>query len=116
MQPIYCTGGEWVAVLHEHYLYDPSGEWIGFVDGKEVYTLGGVYVGFVTDDFRVVRERASPKRPRHAMPPAPPRIRPPATVPLAPMFSELPWRLIDVFDVEPEIFRRVALLRADWDR
>ena len=115
MQPIYSTNGEWVALLRENYLYDTYGEWIGWLHGTEVYTRDGFFVGVVSDDGRIVRERVPPERPRRAMPSAPPKIQPPAMVPLAPLFAGLPWKLIDVFEEEPEVFRHISDLRADWD-
>jgi len=115
MQPIYSTNGEWVALLHEGRLYDTRGELIAWLDGKDVYTCDGMYVGFLSDDRRILRERIRQQRPLRPVPPAPPKIRPPASVPLAPLFSELPWNLVDVFEEEPEVFKYVSDLRPDWE-
>jgi len=115
MKPIYATNGEWVAILHEGYLYDTCGEWIGWLGGRDVYTRDGVYVGFLSDDGRILRERIRRQRPLRPVPPAPPRIRPPARVPLAPLFAELPFSLVDVFEEESEIFEYISNLRPDWE-
>jgi hypothetical protein len=115
MQPIYSTAGDWVALLHDGWLYDTRGEWIAWLDGQDVYTRDGMYVGFVSGDGRLLRERIRRQRPLRPVPPGPERLRPPATVPLAPLFSELPWKLEDVFEEEPEVFRYVSELRPDWE-
>ncbi len=31
------------------------------------------------------------------------------------MFAELPWKLVDVFEEEPDIFRYISELRPDWE-
>ncbi len=115
MQPIYSTNGEWVALFHRGYLYDTMGEWIAWLDGKEVYNRDGQYVGFLSNDRRILRERVRKSRPLRPAPSAPTKIRPPAKVPLAPLFAELPWNTVDVFEEEPEIFRYISELRPDWE-
>ena len=115
MEPIYSTNGEWVAMLNGGYIYDTLGEWIAWLNGKEVYNRDGQYVGFLADDRRILRERVRRSRPLRAAPPAPPRLRMPASVPLAPLFAELPWNVVDVFEEEPEIFRYISELRPDWE-
>jgi hypothetical protein len=35
---------------------------------------------------------------RRSSPPAPGKIRPPATVPLPPMMAELPYEIMDIFE------------------
>jgi len=114
-KPIYATNGEWVALLQESYLYDTRGEWVGWLEGKDVYTRDGEYAGFLSDDGRILRERISRHHPLRSAPPAPPKIRPPSRVPLAPMFAELPWKLVDVFEEDPNIFKRISDLRPDWE-
>lgn len=108
MEPIYNTSGEWVALLHEGNLYNSYGEWIAWLDGDEVYTRDGEYAGFVSDDARILRERVHKQRALRAVPSAPATIRPPTHVPLAPLFAELPWKLVDVFEEEPEVFEHVS--------
>ena len=115
MQPIYSTNGEWVALLHEGCLYDTLGEWIAWLDDKEVYNRDGQYVGFLSDDRRILRERVRRNRPLRPASPTSPKIRPPARVPLAPLFAELPWNTVDVFEEEPDIFRYISELRPDWE-
>ncbi len=115
MQPLYSTSGEWVALLQGKYLYDTMGEWIGWLDGRDVYNRDGQYVGFLSDDRRVLRERVRRQRSLRPVPAAPPKIRPPAVVPLAPLFAELPWNQVDVFEEEPNVFQYISELRPDWE-
>ena len=105
------------------YLYDTRGEWIACLvrkegegkQGKEIYTRDGMYVGFLSDDGRVLRERSRNQRPLRPVPAAIPKITPPSSVPLPPLFAELPWNLVDVFEEEPEVFKYVSELRPDWE-
>ena len=118
MKPIYSTAGDWVALLHDGCLYDTRGEWIAWLggpDGEEVYTRDGMYAGFLSDDGRVLRERIRKQRPLCPVPPAPHKIRPPASVPLPPLFAELPWNQVDVFEEDPHVFKYVSELRPDWE-
>lgn len=115
MQVIYATNGEWVALVDQGNLYDTMGEWIGWLDGKDVYTRDGEYAGYLSNDRRILGERIRKQLPLRPAPPAPPKIRPPASVPLPPMFSELPWHLVDVFDERPETFKFVSEVRPDWE-
>jgi hypothetical protein len=115
MKPIYSTNGEWVGLIERPYVYDTMGEWIGWLDGKDIYTRDGMYAGFLSGDGRILRERVHQQRPLRSVPPVPPRIRPPASVPLAPLFAELPWNQVDIFEEEPEIFKYVSDLRPDWE-
>ncbi len=102
--PIYTTRGEPAAFLAYPYLFNPSGEWIGFVtSSREVYSVLGYYVGFIGKDPRILRKRSEDDlRPRLTPPPAPPRIKVPASVPLAPLMSDLSHELIDVLEDAPE--------------
>lgn len=115
MKPIYATNGEWVALVERGYLYDVSGEWIGWHEGRSVYTRDGQYAGYFSDDQRVLRPRVREHHPLHIIPPPPPPIHPPQRVPLPPLFAELPWNLIDVFDEEPEVFKNISDLKPDWE-
>jgi len=115
MQAVYSTNGEWVALIHEGRLYDTQGEWIAWLDDKEVYNRDGQYAGFLSNDRRILRERVHRNRPLRAAPPGPSKLRPPSHVPLAPLFAELPWNVVDVFEEEPNIFRYVSELRPDWE-
>ena len=114
-KPIYATNGEWVALLQGGHLYDTYGEWVGWLDGTSVYTRDGEYAGFLSEDGRILCERVRRQRRLRSAPPAPAKIRPPARVPLAPLFAELPWRLVDVFDEEPDLFSHISELRPDWE-
>jgi hypothetical protein len=114
---IYSTAGDWVALVDENkqHVYDTRGEWIAWLDGKEVYTRDGMYAGFLSDDGRILRERVRKQRPLRPVPATPHRVRPPARAPLAPLFAELPWNQVDVFEEEPEVFTYVSELRPDWE-
>lgn len=102
--PIYSTPGDWMALLVFPYLYSSQGEWIGFVTpDRQVYDVQGLYVGWLTPDPRILRKRTMDDELERREPlPSPPRIRPPATVPLPPMMSGLPFEVIDVLEDEPE--------------
>ena len=114
MKPVYSSSGEWVALDHEGNLYDTLGEWIGRMQGQDVYTIDGEYAGFASGDGRILRKRVRMQRQRHTVSSPPPKIRPPAYAPLAPLFRELPWNVIDVFEEEPQVFTYVSDLRPDW--
>jgi hypothetical protein len=115
MRPIYSTSGGWEAMLEGAFLYDTSGEWIGWLDGVNVYSQYGEYIGHMSPDGRILRKRVQSRRPFRSPPPSPGRLRPPAKVPLAPPFGELPWDLVDVFDEEPGVFYRVHTKRQAED-
>ena len=102
--PIYTSRGDVDAFLVYPYIYNRIGEWIGFVNPeREVYSVMGVYVGMFTKDSRIVGQRATNTlRPPLNPPPPPGKIYPPATVPLAPMMSDLPPGRIDILQEEPE--------------
>ncbi|MEW6404759.1 MAG: hypothetical protein AB1649_23425, partial [Chloroflexota bacterium] len=85
---------------------------------REVYSVLGYYVGTLSKDPRILRKRAtSTLKPRLVPPPAPKRIYPPATVPLAPLMPELTHSIIDVLLDEPERLHSldVGELREDLD-
>ena len=117
--PIYTSRGEAEAFLMFPYLFNRGGEWIGLVTPKrEVYSVLGSYVGFLTNDPRIVRNRADDAlRPRLKMPRSPGRITLPANTPLAPMLSELTHSLVDVLVEEPERLHTMdsGELREDLD-
>jgi hypothetical protein len=117
--PIYVTRGDVEAFLFYPHIYNRGGDWIGWVTPKrEVYSVLGYYVGYLTDDPRILRKRAtSTLKPRLTPPPHPESIRLPATVPLAPMMSELTFSLIDVLQEEPERLHTVEIgeFREDLD-
>ena|SRR5438093_9374517 len=102
--PIYSSRGEVEALLAFPYLFNRSGEWIGWVTPqREVYSVTGYYVGFLTNDPRIVRKRSDDAhRPRLKLPPSPGQITIPATLPLAPLMSDLTHSLVDVLVEEPE--------------
>lgn len=102
--PIYTTRGDAEAFLNYPYLHNRLGDWIGFVTPtRQVYSVLGFYVGYLADDRRIVRKRATRTlNPRLKPPPAPGKVYPPATVPLAPMMRELTHSQIDVLLDEPE--------------
>jgi hypothetical protein len=102
--PVYSSRGEVEAFLVFPYLFNRSGEWIGWVTvQREVYSVLGAYVGFLTDDPRIVRRRSEgDTRPRLKVSSPPGRLNTPATIPLAPLLSDLTHSLVDVLVEEPE--------------
>jgi len=102
--PIYTTKGDADAFLQYPYLFNRSGDWIGFVTpNREVYSVHGEFVGTLTNDPRIVGKRVTDgTKPHLTPPPTPKRVRPPTSVPLAPMMPELNYSLIDVLLDEPE--------------
>jgi hypothetical protein len=118
--PIYTSKGDAVAFLAYPYLYNRSGEWIGWVTPKrDVYSVLGFYVGTLTNDPRILRRRVTaPLKPRLAPPPPPPiKVYPFATIPLAPLMSELTFSTVDVLLEEPELLHTLDLgeLKEDLD-
>ncbi len=117
--PIYDSKGDANAFLEYPYIFNRSGDWVGFVTSRrQVYSVLGHYVGYLTNDPRILRKRAtSTLRTQIAVPPAPARIYPPATIPLAPLMSELNGSTIDVLLEEPERLHPVDAgeLREDLD-
>ena len=117
--PIYNSKGDAEAFLEYPYLFNRNGDWIGWVTPKrEIYSVLGYYVGYLTNDPRILRKRAtSTLKPRLEPPPAPRKIYPPATIPLAPLMSELTHSQIDVLLDEPERLHPldVGELREDMD-
>jgi hypothetical protein len=103
--PIYTSKGDAEAFLLYPNLFNRNGDWIGFVTPKRgVYSVLGEYVGTLTDDPRIVRKRAtSTLKPRLKPPPTPQKVYPPATVPLAPMMTDLSHSVIDVLLDAPEL-------------
>jgi hypothetical protein len=117
--PIYSSRGEAEAFLVFPYLFNRGGEWIGLVTPqREVYSVLGSYVGYLTNDPRIVRNRAENlSKPRLKMPPPPGRMIIPAVTPLAPMLSELTHSVVDVLVEEPERLHTLDTgeLREDMD-
>ncbi|MFN8413182.1 MAG: hypothetical protein U0Z26_12415 [Anaerolineales bacterium] len=102
--PIYTSRGDAEAFLVYPYLFNRLGEWIGFATPKrDVYSVTGHYVGTLTNDPRIIRKRATATlKPRVEPPPPPKKVYPPATIPLAPMMSDLTPSMVDVLLDEPE--------------
>lgn len=102
--PIYNSKGDPDAFMEYPYIFNRNGDWVGWVTQKrEVYALDGFYVGYLTNDPRILRKRAtSTLKPRLQPPAAPKKIYPPASIPLAPLMSELSPSTIDVLLDEPE--------------
>ena len=117
--PIYSSRGEVEAFLVFPYLFNRSGEWIGYVTPqREVYSVMGFYVGSLTSDPRIVRKRSeNDLRPHLRVTPPPGRLNIPANLPLAPLMSDLPHSLVDVFVEEPERLHTIdsGELREDMD-
>jgi hypothetical protein len=110
---IYRTDGEWVALVQSGHLFDTTGEWVGWLDGADVYTIDGEYVGYISDDGRMLRSRVRDHRKRRKPPQDNPSVRLPQTIPLPPMFAELPYSEVDVFEEEPDLFAKIHELRPD---
>jgi hypothetical protein len=117
--PIYSSRGEAEAFLVFPYLFNRNGEWIGCVTPqREVYSVLGYYVGSLTKDARIVRPRADDfLKARMKVSPPPGRLTAPATLPLAPLMSDLSHSLVDVLLEEPERLHTVdsGELRNDLD-
>ncbi len=117
--PIYSSRGEVEAFLFFPYLFNRSGEWIGWVTPqREVYSVMGFYVGALTNDPRIIRKRSDTDlRPHIKVTPPPGRLTIPANLPLAPLMSDLPHSLVDVFIEEPQRLHTVdsGELREDID-
>jgi len=113
--PIYRSDGEWVALLQGCHLYDTQGWWIGWLEGKDVFSRDGECVGYLSGDHRVLRRRIRPRQPLRSPPQPPPTAQVPAKVPLAPLFAELPWEVVDVFEEEPHIFKHISEFKPDWE-
>jgi hypothetical protein len=117
--PVYSSRGEVEAFLLFPYLFNRIGEWIGCVTPqREVYSVLGNYVGSLTSDPRIVRQRSDDMvRPRLQLKPPPGRLTTPATLPLAPMMSDLTHSLVDVLLEEPERLHTIdsGELREDMD-
>jgi hypothetical protein len=102
-RPLYNTHGDCAALMITTNIYNLSGEWIGWITSeKEVFDVDGIYVGWLSDDSRILRKRSNVDTDRRNPPPAPERIRAPATIPLPPLMPELPYSVIDVLDEQPE--------------
>ena len=117
--PVYSSRGDVEAFLAYPHLFNRNGDWVGWVTPKrEVYSVIGFYVGYLTNDPRILRKRATATlKPRQNPPPAPKRILLPATVPLAPLMSELTHSLVDVLQDEPDRLHTVdrGEFREDMD-
>ena len=102
--PIYTTKGDADAFLQYPYLFNRNGDWIGFVTPmREVYSVLGDFVGTLTNDPRIIRKRGtSTLRPRLSPPQSPPKIYPPASVPLPRLMGDLSHSVIDVLQEAPE--------------
>ncbi|MGD0612228.1 MAG: hypothetical protein ABSB41_12010 [Anaerolineales bacterium] len=115
--PIYTSRGDAEAFLVYPILYNRNGEWIGWVTpGRDVYSVIGIYVGELTAEPRIIRKRITATlKMRKTPPPPPPHVTIPATIPLAPMMSDLRVGVEDVLLEEPERLHTVdvADLRED---
>jgi hypothetical protein len=117
--PIYTSSGDVAAYLLYPHIYNTTGEWIGFCTAeREAFSILGNYVGYLSDDQRILRQRTLSTPSRHHEPPTrPPRLRPPAAVPLAPLMRELTHSTVDVLLEEPERLHTADMgeLRADLE-
>jgi hypothetical protein len=113
VRPIYRTDGKWVAVLSDGHLFDTLGEWIAWLHGNEIYSLEGEYVGYLSQDSRILRARKYEPKPSLPVPPRPARIRVPSNIPLPPLFVELAYDTIDVFQESPDLFLLISERKPD---
>ncbi len=116
--PVYSTHGDCMAFFVTPYLYNLIGEWVGWVaDENQVFDVDGFYIGWLSDEWRILRRRSQGMSERRTTPDPPKAIRTPATIPLPPMMSELPFHFIDVLDEEPERLHTMDTgeLRNDMD-
>jgi hypothetical protein len=102
--PIYTSEGDAEAFLVYPYLYNRTGDWIGWITpSKEIYSVLGHYVGYLANGPRILRKRSISTIPQRKHPPAkPPKLYPPAHLPLAPLMPELSHSEIDILLDEPE--------------
>jgi len=102
--PIYTTKGDAEAFLVYPYIYNRVGDWIGWVTPeRDIYSVMGHYVGYLGAGPRILRKRSIEVATAQKYPPTkPPKVYPPATVPLAPMMPELNHSTIDILLDEPE--------------
>ncbi|HEY5983735.1 MAG TPA: hypothetical protein VIU38_09705 [Anaerolineales bacterium] len=102
--PLYNSKGDLGAYMVYPYIYNLLGEWVGFCTAeREVFSVIGNYVGYLADDQRILRPRTLSSPQRQAEPPSrPPKLSPPAAVPLAPMLRELTHSTVDVLLDEPD--------------
>jgi hypothetical protein len=103
--PLYTSHGAWAGAFADGHLYNPMGDWIGWVvpGTNQVFSVVGEYVGWLSNDFRVLRKRSTTNlTPRRTPPPRMPRIKLPASVPLAPLMADLRFDIVDVFEEMPD--------------
>lgn len=116
MHPIYRSDGQAVAVVHRGNLYNVDGDWLGCLRGAEIFGFEGDFLGTLSEDRRLLRSRRPPQRERIPPPDRPLRLRGiPEMFPLAPMFKQLPYGTIDVFEEFPHLFDYVGETRQDLD-
>jgi len=117
--PVYTTRGDVGAFLVYPYLFNRQGEWIGWVaQDRKVYSVYGHFVGRMSSEPRILRKPSRAfDQPKNQPPARPGKITVPATVPLAPMMSDLPMGEIDVLDDAPELLPTTDAgeLREDMD-
>lgn len=117
--PLYNSKGDAEVFLVFPYLFNRLGEWVGWVtSNKEVYSVLGFYIGYISNDKRILSKRFSEERKPRLTPPSPPeRVMPPATIPLAPLMSEILYSTVDILLEEPEKLHTLDAgeLREDLD-
>lgn len=113
---IYNTKGDWEATRLGDHIYNLRGDWIAWLDASDVFTLDGEYVGWLSRDHRILRKRVKPSMPlRNDLPSHPGKPDLPARAPLPPMFAELAYSEVDMFEWDPDVFKRTSDLRPDLD-
>jgi hypothetical protein len=117
MIPVYRSDGVVAALVDGGHFYNADGDWIGFLRGAEVYDVTGGYLGYLSSDQRLLRRRTGPDRERIRPPQAwMPRLQGlPSHFPLAPLFRQLDYGTVDVFEEDPDRFNFVSDLKPDMD-
>ncbi len=118
--PIYTTRGDTEAYLVYPYIYNRRGEWIGWIThDRQVFSVHGHYVGWLADGPRILRKLAQAygRAQVNIDSPTSQVISLPASTPLAPMMSELPFGTVDVLEEAPDLMPPIDFgeLREDMD-
>ncbi|MEN8098249.1 MAG: hypothetical protein ABFQ89_04175 [Chloroflexota bacterium] len=114
MKPIFRSDGEVMAVEHQGHLYSVEGDWLGEIRGHAVITDNGRKLGYLSPDQRLLNER-TPRGNERQVPGRRQRILHsiPMSFKLPPMFKNIPFHIIDVFEEHPNLVQKARELRPD---